>query len=216
MKTRRLPLGLKLAYTAFMAVLVPCYWVLYGPGNFVYFCDLALFLALAAVWTESPLLASMPAVGILLPQALWMADFLVTAFGGKLLGMTDYMFDGSKPLFTRGLSFFHFWLPILLVYLVAKLGYDRRAPLAWAAVAVPAVLFSYLFLPAPPAAADRPHAPVNVNYVFGPSDLAPQTWMAPGLWVLLLVVALVVVAWLPTHLGLRRFFRPAAAPAGVR
>ena len=39
----RVPLGLKLAYTAFMAVLVPVYWRYYGPTNFLYFCDVALF-----------------------------------------------------------------------------------------------------------------------------------------------------------------------------
>ena len=33
---RRLPLGLKLAYTAFMAVLVPFYWKTYWPTNFLY------------------------------------------------------------------------------------------------------------------------------------------------------------------------------------
>ncbi len=40
----QVPLWLKLAYTAFMAVLVPVYWVNCGPTNFVHFCDAALFL----------------------------------------------------------------------------------------------------------------------------------------------------------------------------
>lgn len=47
--TRRLPLWLKLADTAFMAVLVPVYWTQYGPTNFLYFCDVALFLALVGL-----------------------------------------------------------------------------------------------------------------------------------------------------------------------
>ena len=54
--SNRLPLWLKLAYTAFMAVLVPVYWHYYGPTNFLYFCDVALFLTLAGIWLESPLL----------------------------------------------------------------------------------------------------------------------------------------------------------------
>ena len=62
--TGRVPLAVKLGYTAFMAVLVPVYWANYGPTNFLYFCDVALFLTLAAVWTESALLASMAAVGM--------------------------------------------------------------------------------------------------------------------------------------------------------
>ncbi|MFO0925454.1 MAG: hypothetical protein U0736_00215 [Gemmataceae bacterium] len=75
MPERRLPLGIKLL-TAFVAVLAPYYLHAYGPTNFVYFCDVALLMAVAAVWLESPLLASPPAVGILLPQTLWCIDFL--------------------------------------------------------------------------------------------------------------------------------------------
>jgi len=32
---RRIPLAIKLAFTAFMAVLVPVYWNKYGPTNFL-------------------------------------------------------------------------------------------------------------------------------------------------------------------------------------
>ena len=213
MKKGRLPLALKLGYTAFMMVLVPCYWVLYGPTNFLYFCDLALFFTLAAVWTENPLWVSMPAVGILLPQAFWMADFVSTALGHPLLGMTDYMFDGTKPLFTRGLSFFHFWLPILIVYLLKKLGYDRRAFLAWTALAFGVLLICYVALPVPPAPADRPHLPVNVNYVYGFSDAKPQGWMSPNLWFLLVITGLPLIGYLPTHLVLRKLFPPRAGLA---
>jgi hypothetical protein len=45
----RLPLWTKLAYTAFVAVLVPHYWQAYGPTNFLYFCDIALLLAVVAM-----------------------------------------------------------------------------------------------------------------------------------------------------------------------
>lgn len=61
--------------------------------------------ALVAVWTEKSIWASMPAVGILLPQAFWMADFLGGIVGRHLTGMTAYMFSDTIPLFTRGLSF---------------------------------------------------------------------------------------------------------------
>jgi hypothetical protein len=47
----------KVLYTAFVCVLVPVYWRDYGPTNFLYFCDVAVFFALAAMWTERPLLA---------------------------------------------------------------------------------------------------------------------------------------------------------------
>ena len=45
----RLPLPFKLAYTAFMAVLIPVYWYYYGPTNFLYFCDVTLIITLVAI-----------------------------------------------------------------------------------------------------------------------------------------------------------------------
>ncbi|HEX7899560.1 MAG TPA: hypothetical protein VF950_17460 [Planctomycetota bacterium] len=208
----RVPLTVKIGYTAFMLVLVPCYWVLYGPTNFLYFCDVALFFTLAAVWTENPLWVSMPAVGILLPQAFWMVDFLSTAAGHPLFGMTNYMFDAQNPLFNRALSFFHFWLPILIVYLLKKLGYDRRAFVAWWGVAIVVLLIGYFLLPAPPAPADNPLLPVNVNYVYGLGD-KPQSWMHPHLYFLLVFTVLPVVVYAPTHFALRRLF-PRSEAAG--
>ena len=92
MRTSRakLPIALKVAYSVFLAILVPYYWVAYMPWNFLFFCDIALLLTLAALWAESPFLASMSAVGITVPQLLWVADFLA---GGRLTAMTTYMFD---------------------------------------------------------------------------------------------------------------------------
>src|ERR1700748_770094 len=95
----RLPLWLKLVYTAFMAVLLPVYWYYYGPTNFLYFCDMALILNLVAVRTDNALLVSMCAVGILAPQTLWVIDFLLNLVGLPLTGMTDYMFATDHSLF---------------------------------------------------------------------------------------------------------------------
>ena len=105
------PMGLKLAYTAFMAVLIPVYW----PTNFLYFCDVSLILVLIAIWQENALLISMCCVGILLPQTFWVVDFIGHAAGVSLTRMTDYMFDADHSLFLRSLSLFHGWLPFLLI-----------------------------------------------------------------------------------------------------
>jgi len=200
----KIPMAMKLLYTAFMVVLVPVYWRSYGPTNFLYFCDVALFFALAAVWTEKPLLAAMPAVGIVLPQMLWCADFIGSAFGLPITGMTNYMFDEKLSLFKRGLSLFHFWLPFFLLYLVWKLGYDRRAFKAWTLLAWALLIICYFISPAPPS--DDPNLPVNINYVFGWNDSSPQTLMARPLWLLTLIVALPLLLFLPTHLALQRLF----------
>ena len=214
LRGNRIPLGLKLAYTAFMAVLVPFYWYTYGPTNFLYFCDVALFFALGALWLESPLLASMPAIGILLPQALWCVDFLGGCIGHAPVGLSDYMFDAKKPLFVRGLSFFHFWLPFLLLYLVWQLGYDRRALVFWAALSWVLQLVGYFFLPEPGAQGDNPNLPVNVNYVFGFDDKVAQTWMPGGWFLVLMMVALPVLLFAPTHFLLVWLARPLRRPGG--
>ena len=51
---RRIPYWVKLLYTAFVAIVVPLYWVTYTPWNFLYFCDIALLVTAAAIWMEIP------------------------------------------------------------------------------------------------------------------------------------------------------------------
>ena len=203
---QRVPLLLKVVYTLFVAVLVPYYWKAYGPTNFLYFCDVALLMTLVALWTENPLLASMPAVGILLPQAFWCIDFLSGVFGYHPIGLTAYMFNPALSLFTRGLSFFHFWLPFVIGWLVWRLGYDRRALAAWTLVAWTLMLVSYFIMPAPPAPFSTPSLPVNIDYVYGFSDKEPQHWMQPLAFLALMLVALPLCVFLPTHLVLRKVF----------
>jgi hypothetical protein len=203
---KAIPLWVKVAYTLFMCILVPYYWLTYGPTNFLYFCDVALFLTLAALWLENPLLAAMPAVGIVLPQTLWAADFLGGLAGYRLTGMTEYMFKPSISLAARGLSLFHGWLPFFLLWVVYRLGYHRWAFAAWVALAWGLMLVSYFFMAAPPAPPDNPNLPVNINYVYGLSDDHAQTWMAPELYLTLLMAAFPLVLFLPTHLLLRRFY----------
>ncbi len=84
-----------------MAVLVPIYWIDYGPTNFLYFCDVALFMTLISIWSGNMLWASAAAIGILLPQAIWIADFLGSAVGLSMTGIAAYMFNSDLPLFTR-------------------------------------------------------------------------------------------------------------------
>ena len=203
----RIPLWVKLLYTGFLCVLVPHYWHDYGPTNFLYYCDVALFMALVAVWTEKSIWASMPAVGILLPQAFWMVDFLGGFVGWHITGMTAYMFSDTIPLFTRGLSLFHFWLPLFLLWLLARLGYDRRAFWRWTMLAWLLMLVCYFLMPAPPAPSDNPNLPVNINYVYGPNGGHPQQWMPPRTYLVLLMVGLPVCVYWPTHTLLRLIFR---------
>jgi hypothetical protein len=203
----RIPLALKLAYSAFVAVLVPVYAASYGFANFLYFCDIALLMTLVALWREDQLLVSMAAVGILAPQLLWLADFAAHFVGLSITGMTDYMFDPDKSLFLRGLSLFHGWLPLLLVWLVMRLGYDQRALMGWSALSATVLLVCYLLMPGPTP--NPGMAAVNINYVHGLSDSAAQTWVNPWIWLGGLVVGLPVLLYWPTHALLKRY---ASAP----
>jgi hypothetical protein len=198
----RLPLALKLAYTGYMAVLIPVYWHYYGPTNFLYFCDVAMILTLVAIWPENALLISMCTVGVLLPQAYWVVDFLVNAAGFSLTGMTDYMFDANHSLLLRLLSLFHGWLPFILLYLVWRIGYDRRAFLRWTVLAWALLLICFFLMPPP-----TPHpglTPVNINYVWGLSDTAAQTWVPSYVWFGGLMIGMPLLVFAPTHMLLAR------------
>ena len=203
-----MPLALKLTYSAFMAAFIPVYWHYYGPTNFLYFCDVALILTLLAIWPENALLVSMCAVGILIPQAVWVVDILAGAMGFSLTGMTDYMFDAQRSLFLRGLSLFHGWLPFLLVYLVWRIGYDRRAFWAWTGVAW--ILLLVCFFLMPPPMPDPGLMPVNINYVWGLNDHAAQTLVPAAVWFCGLMVGLPLLVFAPTHFALARAMPEAA------
>lgn len=123
----RVPLGVKLAYTAWMIVWVPLYWRENGPSNFLWICDFANFALFVALWWESALLASAQLAGVLFIQAVWAVDFFGRLlFGVHPVGGTEYMFDAASPLWLRGLSLFHLWSVPLLVWLVRRLGHDPR------------------------------------------------------------------------------------------
>jgi len=132
----RIPFWLKALSTAFAGLLVAFYWRHYGPANFLWFSDIALLLTVIALWFESRLLASTQAVSVLLLELVWNVDFLVRLLTGRqMVGLSAYMFDPAVPLFIRGLSLFHVPLPLLLLWLLRRLGYDRRAWLAQSVLA---------------------------------------------------------------------------------
>jgi hypothetical protein len=209
----RLPLWLKLLYTAFLAVLVPRYLRDYGPTNFLYFCDVALLMTFVALWTENSLWASMPAVGITLLQSVWITDYVACLFGTQFTGTAQYMFSPKIDLFTRSLSYFHLWLPILLAGVIFKLGYDRRAFLAWTLLAWTLFLICYFFMPAPPDPNHDPNVPVNINNVYGLNDNEPQHWVPPLVWLAGVMIAYPLVFFLPAHLLYAKFCRPASEKA---
>ena len=191
-------LYLRVPYTVFVCVLVPVYWVAYGPANFLWGSNIALFVTLVAIWTENRLLASMMALGVLLPETAWMVDFAVRLVLGQealpLVG-TRYMFSADIPLWVRSLSLYHIALPIILVWLLHRLGYQQRALLWQTLVAWLVLPLSYLV--------GEPSASINWVHGFGHE---PQTAMPGPLFVALLMVLFPAALYLPTHLLLSRLF----------
>jgi hypothetical protein len=191
-----IPLWIKLAYTVFVAVTAAVYAVKYPLSNFLWFSDIALLATVIALWLESALVASMMAVAILVPDLLWIASFFAQLLSGKRVsGLTDYMFDPENPFYVRALSLFHLFLPVLLVWMVARLGYAPEALLAQTVLAWAVLPLCYLLA--------KPSE--NVNWVFGPGG-QPQTRWPPLLYLAALMAGFPLLIYLPTHLVLLRFF----------
>lgn len=191
-----LPLWLKVSYLIFLCVLVPVYYKKYGPSNFLWFSDIALFGTGVALWLESNLIASMMAVGILLPELAWNVEFFFRLLTGKkLMGMSDYMFDKQKPLYLRALSLFHVILPVVMIYILVVLGYDERAPfyqilLSWL------VLFLTYLLTDPEE---------NINWAFGPGT-KPQKKISAPLYLLVIMILVPLLIFVPSHFLLKWLF----------
>ena len=188
------PLWLKIAYTLFVCGVVVVYWREYGPSNFLWFSDIALFLTVPALWLESGLLASTAALSIVLLDVAWNVDFfgrLVT--GRSLLGLSNYMFARTIPMPVRLISLFHIWFPPLLLWMVYRLGYDERALLAQTVLA-------WVVLPVSYWIADPRE---SINWVRGLWG-EPQKWMPERLYLALLMIAFPVLVYLPTHLVLKK------------
>jgi hypothetical protein len=203
MPRARLPLWVKILYTAFVAFMLPIYWRSWGPQNFLYFCDIALLVTLVGIWLENALLISMQAIAILLPQVYWIIDFTAHLLGFHVLRMTDYMFNTHSPLLVRGISLFHGWLPIVLVWLVYRVGYDRRA-LRYQTIAGTMLLLICYFGFAPPGSHGSGKVVADLNFVFGPSTSAQETFMPPLAWLAIVIVGLPILIYWPTHCFLKR------------
>jgi len=123
----RLPLWLKIAWTAWVLLWAPVYGRQYGLQNFLFFCDLGNLFIAAGLWLESPLLFSSQACGLLVFQTLYCVDLAgALATGRHPIGGTEYMFDPQIALWIRLLSLFHVATPPMLLWAIQKLGYDRR------------------------------------------------------------------------------------------
>jgi hypothetical protein len=188
---RRLPFWLKLGWTLWTLLWAWAYAIYHGPENFLWFCDLANFVIMIALWLESPLLLSWQAVSVFIVQTLYLIDVgFRFAVGSRLIGATDFMFDASIPIEIRVLSLcLHLVTPAVLVWGLRQLGYDRRAlPLQIVTAGVVLVVCQVFWGP------QR-----NINWAWGPL-FREQKVVAPAVYLIVAVIGYSILLYIPAHL----------------
>jgi hypothetical protein len=190
----------RLAWLGFvwLAVYVPAYAWAYGLANFLFLCNIGVMLTAVGLIVSSRLLLSSQAVAAPVIALAWGLDAgwrLVS--GHHLYGGTEYMWDASLPAFTRALSLYHVFWPLLLFACLRRGGYDRRGWSLQATIAAGALAASRLATPA----AD------NINFAFRDPFFHRQLGPAP-LHLACVWLALAGIAYGLTHLALRRALRP--------
>ena len=125
---RPFPIARWIALAA-LAVWVPAYTHYWGAQDFLYICNVGVVLTCAGLWFGNSLLLSSQAVSTVVIGTLWGIDVAWSAVthGHALIGGTEYMWDASRPLWVRLLSFDHLVVPATALWAIRKVGYDRRA-----------------------------------------------------------------------------------------
>ncbi len=106
------------------------------------------------------------------------------------------MFDAGLPWYLRAFSLFHVFLPLLLLCLVGRLGYEQQAWLGQTILAWIVLPLTYRFV----------DPKLNVNWVRSHSS-EDRRRMSPLVRLILLIIGYPVFVYFPTHLLLRALFR---------
>ncbi|HKV25279.1 MAG TPA: hypothetical protein VJN93_11865 [Candidatus Acidoferrum sp.] len=184
-----------------MVVWLPAYFRVWGWANLLHLCDVAVILSFAGIWLASPLLLSSQAVSSVAAGVLWAIDVGTRLLAGRhLVGGTEYMWDARYPLWVRLLSTFHIGLPLVLLWTLRRVGYDRRALALQAAIAA-ILLIASRFLP----------SSLNMNYAYS-DPLFHGTWGPAPLHLAMIFIPMVAVIYWPTHLILARIFHGSLIP----
>ena len=190
---------------AWLLVWGASYARVWGWANFLHLCDLAVILTCVGLWQGSRLLISTQAVSSILPALFWDVDFAWRLFTERhLIGGTEYMWDVRFPLGVRLLSLFHVVWPILLIWALARVKYDRRALPLQTAFAVVVLGLSRCL-------------PLEANLNFAWRDPFLHRSLGPA-WLHLVVTAsvLFICIYWPTHWILDRLFPAANVATGKR
>jgi hypothetical protein len=200
----KLPLWLRWASLVWLLIWVLVYWRTWGAANFLHLCDVAVILTCAGLWANNALLISSQAVAALAADLAWAAVAAWRIFFGRYLtGGMEYLADGRYPLWIRLLSLYHVAIPAVLVWAVARIGYDRRGWGLQSAIA--AAVF----------AASRFTAPdENINFAFR-DPFFHRSFGPPAVHAALSALFMIFAVYFPTHLILKRLFPRTGATRGI-
>ena len=194
---------LRWAALVWMAVWLPAYVRVWGWANLLHLCDAAVILACVGVWCGSRLLLSSQAAISLVAGVVWCLDAgSRLATGHHLFGGTEYMWDARYPTWVRLLSLFHVGLPVVLLWTLRKVGYDRRGLAAQSVIAASLLVVSRFFPPE-----------LNLNYDYR-DPLLHRAWGPAPVHLLVILIGIVALLYLPTHVLQKAFGGRAAVHGG--
>jgi hypothetical protein len=186
-----------------LVVWVPAYWRVWGWENFLRVCDVAMILTCVGLWRGSALLLSSQAINAILADFAWCLDVgWRLASGRHLFGGTEYMWDAQYPLWVRLLSVFHVFLPVVLVWALVRVGYDRRGWLLQTGIAAALLVASRFFSPA-----------LNLNYAYR-DPFFGHGWGPAPVHLALVLAGMIILLYFPTHVALSKTLPQPAALRG--
>lgn len=172
-----------------MLVWVPIILWAYGPQNFFWLCNVALFLIGYALWAGDRLVLSSQAGTVVLIGAVWTVDFVLgLATLGKTALVTSYMWNPDLPLPARIVSVYHIFLPVLVIWVLARWDYDRRGPWLQCGLGTLVIVGTWLFTDP-----DR-----NINWITAPFHVEQQ-WLSDRVWVAILIVLMPPLVYWTGH-----------------
>lgn len=177
-------------------IMIPTYYLHYGPTNFLWFSDVGLFLIVLSVWFRSSFLISMSALITFFMEMIWVIDYLFTLLTGyNLVGMAAYMFNQDYSMFIRSLSLFHLFLPAFHIQYMSKWGYNPKALTYSIGLFWVILLACFMITPVDD----------NINYVFI-SQLNNWQIVTPYLWLSILMFSYPVLIMLPKNYCFQKVF----------
>ena len=184
-----IPPAAQIGFSLWMLLWVPVVLTTQGPQNFWWLCNLAQFILLYSVWTSNRLLISSQAGTIVIVGAAWTIDLagaLIT--GASPFGITVYMFNDELPVALRATSTYHVWLPLFVLWLCRRQGYDGRGFWVQCVIGTSAILGSWVF-------GDSVR---NLNYTIAPFGIQ-QVWLPQAVYIPVLCVGTALLLYLPGH-----------------